>query len=233
MHAQAMTAPRTNGEDMKTFTVKQTCQEGFDVEPSGGYCYVPLGESGRGRQLTRVPLGSALTDALGEARRVGRCSVMRTNEQGTLLLVEERDANDRRALVIIRDQSGFRGSWELAGRVEPCARPTDGPGYCPACFQYLGVAENPAGHRDVSIPVPQGTILAQGACAQGDAGRMGGGPEMLLLLQPGQEVVIRRSGRLYGAPSCILVRWDGDRLSLETPEERAAREAIHADGEVL
>ena len=49
------------------------------------------------------------------------------------------------------------------------------------------------------------TILAEGTCAQGDAGRMGGGPEYLLVVAEGGSALIHRTGRLYGQPSVLKV----------------------------
>lgn len=56
-------------------------------------------------------------------------------------------------------------------------------------------------------------ILAEGYCAQGDAGRMGGGHEYLIALQPGEGFSIQRSGRLYGSSDLICFSWNGEFLS--------------------
>jgi len=48
-------------------------------------------------------------------------------------------------------------------------------------------------------------IIAEGWCAQGIAGRMGGGPEVLLRVPLGSKLTIARRGRLYGAPAYLIV----------------------------
>jgi len=62
--------------------------------------------------------------------------------------------------------------------------------------------------------------LASGIIAQGLAGRMGSGHQHVGLLEDGQVVVVRRGGRLYGAPpEHHYVLRDGT-LLVATPEER-------------
>jgi hypothetical protein len=52
--------------------------------------------------------------------------------------------------------------------------------------------------------------VADGRCAQGIAGAMGGGPEYLGVFAGGGELVIRRNGRLYGEPQTLVVRCTAD-----------------------
>lgn len=67
-----------------------------------------------------------------------------------------------------------------------------------------------------SLADRQGVIVvAEGACAQGDAGRMGGGPEYLAVVADGGSATINRSGRLYGAPATLRVRNAGGVLTVE------------------
>ncbi len=70
------------------------------------------------------------------------------------------------------------------------------------------------------------TIIAEGASAQGAAGRMGGGPEYLLRASPGASVTIRRRGRLYGKPAVLRVAITADGVStVDVAAEEAATEA--------
>lgn len=71
------------------------------------YPHVAVGEEGRGRVLTRVPLGRRFFESLGEEARVTQASIIRT-KKGTLLIVEERPG-DNRALALLRLPAGYRG----------------------------------------------------------------------------------------------------------------------------
>lgn len=73
-------------------------------------------------------------------------------------------------MILVRDQSGFRGSWT---------------------YEFSG---------DVHL-------IAEGRRAQGDAGRAGGGPEILIRLlgTDGSHVDITRTGRLYSKPARIRI----------------------------
>jgi hypothetical protein len=110
---------------------------------------VHIGEPGRGRQLTVVPLPQG-TKA--------------SNERVTFIPT----SGESEVVVAIRDQSGYRGGW---------------------------AADFPE----------EVTVIAEGFCAQGAAGRMGGGPEYLIRGPVGSTFTIRRKGRLYGAPAELNV----------------------------
>ena len=79
------------------------------------------------------------------------------SEKGKLIEIEPSspaEAGDK-ALVIIRDQSGYRGGWVLYGRAIGQPSPNS-----------EGYAEK--GTQKETTPIP----VATGTCAQGDAGRM-------------------------------------------------------------
>jgi hypothetical protein len=78
----------------------------------------------------------------------------------------------------------------------------------------------PAGYRGSTQIAHEGsvTVLAEGYCAEGQAGRMGGHAEQLLLLEPGARVTVTRRGRLYGACPTVLVVYDGE-LRAGAPDE--------------
>lgn len=59
---------------------------------------------------------------------------------------------------------------------------------------------------------PAWRVIAEGWRAQGDAGRMGGGPEFLVAMKKGQAVDLFRDGRLYGAPDILRVECGEDGL---------------------
>lgn len=71
------------------------------------------------------------------------------------------------------------------------------------------------------------TVIAEGYCAQGAAGRAGGGPEYLIRGGRGESVLIHRRGRLYGEPSQLRVDFLEDRVivvdvNAEAEQEKAA-----------
>lgn len=170
---------------------------------------IVVGEDGRGRHLVRVPVpdGAQVRDGVLVAAPAPRV------------------APDAVVLVSVRDHSGFRGSWELtAARPDQewdiiasnaaAHRPPDGHG---PLAREAGHDEDLFGTKlcPACVPVPprqsaKVTVLAEGYCAQGDAGRMGGGPEYLLALRPGDAVELVSSGRLYDKPSTYRLAIEGD-----------------------
>ena len=164
---------------------------------------IHVGESGRGRKLIRVPLPAGAEVVDGRLVRV-------PGESG--------------CVVLVHDQSGFRGGWRLREARTPeewlqivrrsdAHRPPLGTGalnetaghvmgdICPACD---AICLHPA---ERSIDPARCKILAEGACAQGDAGRMGGGPEYLLRIAEGYAIECVRSGRLYSSPGVYRLEY--------------------------
>lgn len=189
--------------------VKGRAINGIPITQDG---FIIVGEQGRGRSMARVPV--PMSHAAVENDRLVGLYLKPDPDRGTP------------AVVLIRDHSGFRGGWRLtAARTDQewetivlrdRYHAPDGvvaPGHeveilgrsCPACDEKFPVP--PRKEPDVRI-------LAQGRCAQGDAGRMGGGPEYLLLMYPGQALEIVRWGRLYGNPDVLRVTLDSDGMVL-------------------
>jgi len=164
---------------MRAFTIENgelVVKWGIRVSVDG---QAVVGESGRGRKLIMIdlPVGTKIIDGV---------------------VFDIPGSDDTAAVVKIRDQSGYRGGWELTAprtldeyRTVPEAKP----------------ARAPHGLR----------IIAEGECAQGDAGRMGGGPEYIAIIAVGQSAEIVRHGRLYDAPQVIKIEWDGRELRLSDP----------------
>ncbi len=65
-----------------------------------------------------------------------------------------------------------------------------------------------------------GTMLVQGTIAQGDAGGMGCGSQMIAVMPKDIWFRTGYSGRLYGGPSAHYYQWDGETLTAMTWEER-------------
>ena len=98
----------------------------------------------------------------------------------------------------------------------------------------LVVVRVPAGFRgsaSLSAERDHGGVatLAEGICAQGAAGRMGGHTEYLIKLPARTVVALRRTGRLYGAPPKLYAAWDGEKLLVASEEEREAITAVDED----
>lgn len=206
----------------------------FDPEPRCERC---------GERLTRSPSSGWQHPDAGDVPPpcVLRAGLIRT-ARGALLLVEPDEDDDARALVLLAVPAGFRGVTrvEAATPGRPC--PLADQGYrslyderCPTCGAAMTPTQNggyahPQGATLEWSPIAEAgddiTLVATGHCAQGAAGRMGGHAEHLVIMRPGAAVRIARSGRLYGDPPVLIVRWDGAALSVATPEEEALAEAV-------
>lgn len=177
---------------------------GIPVDDDGT---VHVGQAGRGRELRRVAVPASLV-------RDGRLYEL---------------PGDGRALLLLRDQSGYRGGWRV-GDLCPGAPPEpSGDGlwiYHSACalcghdrpdaarYQH---APDPVPHRIWDHDRPGGAlhddgvrVLAEGWRAQGDAGRMGGGSEYLLTAPVGWVAYLWREGRLYGGAPVLRVTVEPD-----------------------
>jgi hypothetical protein len=182
---------------------------------------VPVGSEGRGRKIVRVPLPAG--------------GVV---EGGRLVSCLGRDNEPLSAVVLIEDHSGFRGGWHLrdprtsgewgvllrrqdAHAVDADGRLIEGHinsglapgGSCPGCDRDVGPVP--------SDRPPTWRTVAEGYSAQGDAGRMGGGPVYLAVLRDGEAVEIVRSGRLYGAPATVKVANVGGKVVTSFPRQEA------------
>lgn len=150
---------------------------------------IVLGEEGRGRKLTVVPLPKdseiIVVDGIKQV-----FSVPTTRDKVV-------------AALVIRDHSGYRGTWELVETPIDLCYDYDKPinGKCEVCD---GVNEHELFPSDPIDPRVIGVLIGEGRCAQGAAGNMGGGPEYLILAFPGS-FSIKRYGRLYGMASRLTV----------------------------
>lgn len=74
-----------------------------------------------------------------------------------------------------------------------------------------------AGDGDDPFP---GEILVSGVIAQGDAGRMGSGDQLVAVIPKNTVFSTKYYGRLYGEPSEHYYIFDGDKIISVTKEER-------------
>jgi hypothetical protein len=137
---------------------------------------IVVGEEGRNRIRVDVPLPEG--------------SVVRDGAVIEIPVSSEEAA----AVVLIRDFAGFRGSWDL---VEP--------------LELDVIREFIATNADDRVllqhmrTVEPPRCVARGRCAQGIAGRMGSGDEILYVAAEGETYDIIRWGRVYGAPRILRV----------------------------
>jgi hypothetical protein len=185
---------------------------------------------------------------------ISRASIIKTRAKGTLLMVDEKNPDDNRAIVLVDIAAGFRGvtSWTAAEYDEiPCKyqgqKDIFMSGFaanaqrCECCGETVTYENDCWSHpasgyvkawRDFS-EVSGITVLAEGYCAQGTAGRMGGHTVKLLIMEPGSIFRIVRGGRLYGHPSRRYVRWTGETLQLGTYDEIFPPSEIVEEGEAI
>ncbi len=211
---------------MRCFTVyHSSIQNGisFSRRP---YAHVPVGESGPGRLLAMFPVSRSFASRLAETTTsIERASILKTHEDGALWLVEPQ-GHDKRAIVHVRVTAGLRGTTVISGAsytMVPCPRRGQqiSAVTCDACGAGIRAAGWAKRHPDAgSVPKwssfpPKGvTPLAEGYCARGDAGHMGGHCELLLLMEPGSAIRVLRQGRLLGRPAQRIVEWTGVEIRL-------------------
>jgi|YelNatPaOPRAMG01_1025707.scaffolds.fasta_scaffold05840_10 hypothetical protein len=92
-----------------------------------------------------------------------------------------------------------------------------------AAFGFRGSSGYRLNDEDLTREHP--AVLAFGRRADGAAGRVADGTELLVVLRPGDRLRLWRTGRLYGGEARFEYRWDGRELRAATPEEWAALEA--------
>lgn len=181
-----------------------------------------VGEQGRGRERGLLPVEGAAPGDTIYAAALGSTRAGRPK----LIAAQGIAAEAEAAIVVCRVEPGYRGGTEYSGasRKFQCgespwswATPEclllreQKPQVCPGCGKKF--------FREISAPAP-GQVLVLGRVAQGDAGRMGGGEQRILLLPAGETLRIERSGRLYGEPAELWYKYVPlQGLVCTTPEE--------------
>ena len=162
---------------------------------------VQVGEAGRGRKLSYLPVQLLDNKAfLEEGKAVLSHATLGTTKNGGKKLIECRPSTEDKCIIVMRTHIGFRGGNSHTGDRE-------------------GTGED--GKATGFLPFP-GEILCEGRIAQGDAGGMGSGSQLIAIITKG--VVFRTSytGRLYGAPGAHYHLFDGTSILSLTWEERVA-----------
>lgn len=188
---------------MKIFTIKSgEVEEGVRVDSftlKGAGVTIPaalVGEEGRGRRLGVLPV-QLLPEQHKEWQEEG-CVYIYSATVGTtkagkpkLFQVENTDTTDNRCICVFRTKIGFRGGNSHTG-------------------DRLG---------DEFLPFP-GEVLCEGIIAQGDAGRMGSGSQLVAVMPAGTVFRTGYSGRLYGEPAEHYYLFRDGQLLSATWEER-------------
>jgi len=191
---------------MKVYTIESgEVSEGAIVEKlalKGAGIEIPaliVGEDGRGRERGVLPI--QLTNGqYKEWQEKGRVRI-EFAEVGTTkagkpkLFVKDSTDTDEKIVCVFRTNIGFRGGNNHTG---------DRTGE--EWYDDWGTKKT----RPTFAPFP-GEILVRGVIAQGNAGRMGSGDQLVAVMPKG---VFRTtySGRLYGAPSAHYYCWNGQQL---------------------
>ena len=209
----------------RVFTVRSgSVEDGANVEAfklKGAGIEIPailVGEEGRGRELGVLPVAGVEVGG-----RVSAASIGQTKSGKPKLHYADSPTTDEAAIVVLKTRIGFRGSnshtgdrsgWRCegieyqycdaqGGEVEP-------PASCPKCGRAVRISY---------LPFP-GERIVQGVIAQGAAGRMGSGTQMVAIIPKGVVFRTGYSGRLYGGPTAHYYLFDGSRILSATWEDR-------------
>ena len=197
---------------MKIFTIGSgKVTEGVRVDSftlKGAEVTIPaiiIGEEGRGRKLGVLPV-QLLPEQYQEWQEKGcvyiHSATVGTTKAGKPKLFQAEDADTiEKCICVFRTQIGYRGGNEHTGD-------RDG-----GTEKFWGT-EYPTFH-----PFP-GEVLCEGIIAQGVAGRMGSGSQLVAVMPAGIVFRTGYSGRLYGAPSAHYYLFRDGQLLSATWEER-------------
>ncbi len=174
-----------------------------------------VGEEGRGRRLGVLPVAGAKPDDTIVAAELGL-----TRSGKPKLIARSDPTTTDKAIVVLWSPIGYRGSNEHTGdRSErwhciQCGLAGDSnpPARCPTCGPLGGIQRE-------FLPFP-GEVLVQGRIADGEAGRVGSGEQLVALVPQGVWFRVGFSGRRYGAPMAWYYRFDGNQVIAVTWEER-------------
>ena len=196
---------------MKVFTLDCCVFAGANVTTfiiQNGAMSIPaiiIGESGRGRSQGVLPVELLPENykkwKAGERVRIEFAEVI-TTKSGKPKLKELADhaTTVTACICVMPTKYGFRGGNEHTG-------------------EQNGTKGEFTNAVPTFAPFPAMQILAEGATAQGDAGRMGGGTEYIAVMPERTVFRTAYSGRLYGAPSEHLYWYNAGEMVCGTPEE--------------
>ncbi|RME76065.1 MAG: hypothetical protein D6785_14175 [Planctomycetota bacterium] len=190
---------------------------------------ITVGETGRGRELGILAVEYPDFNPKTSFNYLKFARVEKLSSGKFRLVKADKQEDDSKAIIVFRTPIGFRGSNEHTGDRNPAGF------YCSSCKKEWGELKPEEGDRYPGcpqcglatflkrkfLPFP-GEILVKGKIAQGDAGRMGSGQQIVALVP--KDVVFRTnlSGRLYGKPSAFYYIFNGQKILAATWDERQA-----------
>ncbi len=246
-------------ESYRIFTISSgDVSEGARVEKftlAGAGVEIPailVGEEGRGRELGVLPV-----ELLPEQQKIWQekgeveihfAAVGRTESGRVRLFQKEESTTEEKILGVFPTKIGFRGGNDHTGEkyLIPCpnrGKKVTANYWCPECkLALVEVGNSEAfwagvihpedkGEKPMWEPFP-GEVISRGYIAQGEAGRSGGGEQLVALLPKNSVFRTEYFGRLYGAAPSHYYKWDGKKLTSLTFRERQILEAIEENEEV-
>lgn len=163
---------------------------------------ITVGETGRGRhqEILAVHLPQDLYAEWREKKsvKVYAGKIGKTKSGKWKLFAEAQADSDEKIIAVMPTKIGFRGGNSHTG---------DRTGETSNC-EYPVFAEFP------------GTVLVEGTIAQGNAGRMGSGRQLVAVMPKDVWFRTGYSGRLYGGSNAHYYKWDGNILTAMTWDER-------------
>lgn len=212
-------------EAYKVFTISSgTVTEGATIETlrlKGAGVEIPaviIGEEGYGRERGVIPVDNPDTES-----RLLFAEVGQTRAGKPKFFVKDGASSDDRIIVVLRTKIGFRGGNDHTGdrvgwkcpKCNATGNNVTTPEACPEC----------GATGDWNAPKPTfgkfpGEIIARGRIAEGAAGRMGDGEQLVAVVPKNTVFRTAYTGRLYGAPSSHYYKWDGLKVISATWNER-------------
>ena len=184
-----------SGKVLKGAIVEKLALKGAGIEIPA----LIVGEDGRGRERGVLPVQLLTNGQYKEWKEKGRVRIefaeVGTTKAGKPKLFVKDSDTDEKIVCVFRTGIGFRGgnnhTGDRIGEEE---------------YDDWGTKKT----RPTFAPFP-GEILVRGVIAQGNAGRMGSGDQLVAVMPKG---VFRTtySGRLYGKPSAHYYCWNGHQL---------------------
>jgi len=168
---------------------------------------ITVGETGRGRhqEILAVHLPKDLYAKWQEngSVKIYAGKIGKTKSGKWKLFVESEADSDEKIITVMPTMIGFRGGNSHTGDRTGETRKDSWSNR-----EYPVFAKFP------------GTVLVEGTIAQGAAGRMGSGTQMVAVMPKGVWFRTGYSGRLYGKPAAHYYKWDGENLVSMTWDER-------------
>lgn len=169
-----------------------------------------VGEEGRGRELGVLPV-QLLPEQYEEWKEKGCTHIffatVGTTKAGKPKLFQTEDADTtEKCICVFRTRIGFRGGNSHTGDRDGGTEKDFWGRECPTFYPFPG------------------EILCKGIIAQGAAGRMGSGEQLVAIMPAGIVFRTGYSGRLYGRPAAHYYLFRDGQILSATWEEREVTE---------